>query len=68
VWAHSNLIGHGHGVANKAHDCYGTLACSSCHEYLDNGGHKREYLQWAFRRGMDRTYLYLFEHELIGVL
>jgi hypothetical protein len=69
VWAHSNQQRHGKGIGKKAHDCFGALACSACHDFLDNKipniphEQKVEY----FEAGRDRTELYLWREGLICV-
>jgi len=35
VWAHSNELIHGKGRGIKAHDIFGCIACSDCHDAVD---------------------------------
>jgi hypothetical protein len=66
VWAHSNLEGHGKGERLKAHDCFGFLACYSCHTLIDQG---HSLTRDARRRlqveAMGRTREYLAKRRLI---
>lgn len=39
VWAHSNQAIHGKGKGIKAHDVFGCIACSDCHDAVDGRGH-----------------------------
>ena len=57
VWAHSNLLRHGHGTAIKSHDLFGCIACSSCHDWLDNGS--------AERASKEELFLYAWERSMI---
>lgn len=38
VAAHSNLLEHGKGMSQKAHDCMHAWLCHRCHSELDQGG------------------------------
>lgn len=68
VWAHSNLLEHGHGAGVKSHDCYGCFACFWCHTAIDHGNDlTHEEKGHYMRKGMDRTLHYLWDHQLIGV-
>ena len=67
VAAHSNDMGHGKATSCKAHDCYMAFACSSCHMALDQGMGSREEKDFWFQRGMERTWLYLWDKGLIEV-
>lgn len=76
VWAHSNLGEHGKGKSLKAHDCFGAFLGFHCHAWLDAGkgldplgmyeGSRAEKAQ-MFRRAMEKTYLYLWQNNLIKV-
>lgn len=72
VWAHSNQLRHGKGKGIKAHDIFGALACSSCHDFID--GRSRAGYRGAvepvtyWQIAHERTILYLFERGLVGVL
>ena len=68
VWAHSNLLEHGHGAGTKSHDPFGAIACYWCHAAIDHGDtltheEKVRYM----RQGMDRTLYYLFANNLLQV-
>jgi predicted GNAT family acetyltransferase len=68
VWAHSNESKHGKGLGTKAEDCFGAIACSACHHEYDNGKRMtREQKQIAFENAMFKTWLYLWENELVIV-
>jgi hypothetical protein len=68
VWAHSNLLEHGHGMGAKSHDPFGAFACYWCHHAIDHGSAlSHEEKVHYMRKGMDRTLLYLWQHDLIGV-
>lgn len=34
-WAHSNLLIHGKGRGQKAHDIFGAYLCLNCHDWFD---------------------------------
>jgi hypothetical protein len=34
-WAHSNLLQHGKGRGQKAHDIFGAYLCLNCHDWFD---------------------------------
>ena len=76
VAAHSNLHEHGRGYAHPSHDCYIAFLCVRCHHWLDHGKgmdptsiykDSREEKAEMFRRAMDRTWRFMWEHELIEV-
>lgn len=69
VYAHSNLQEHGHGAGLKSHDPFGCFACYWCHAAIDHGNAlTHEEKVHYMRKGMDRTLLYLWQNNLIGVL
>src|SRR3990167_3565877 len=68
VWAHSNLAIPGHGLGEKAHDCFGAYLCYGCHAWLDAGSADRSTRQEWMRRAMDRTWLFLFETGVVSVV
>lgn len=68
VWAHSNFQRHGKGTGLKAHDCFGFFACSDCHYMIDNDGRvSNAAKEWLVQTAMERTWLYLWQHEFIKV-
>lgn len=69
VWAHSNALEHGRGYAHPAHDCFGTIACSACHDAIDGrtSGLTKEWKRYWWRVGADNTVLYLWQNNLIKV-
>jgi hypothetical protein len=68
VWCHSNLLEHGHGLGIKSHDCFGCFGCYWCHHAIDHGlALTHEEKVHYMRKGMDRSLLYLWERQLIGV-
>jgi hypothetical protein len=67
VACHSNNITHGHGTSCKAHDCYFSLGCSACHSALDQGAYNRSDKDYWFQRGMERTWLWLWETGRVQV-
>jgi len=67
VWAHSNQGIHGKGKGIKAHDFYGAIACSDCHDAVDG---RRNDLTSEDRigylnLGMARTLPMLFKEGII---
>lgn len=68
VWAHSNLLEHGKGKGQKAHDGMGAFLCYRCHYEYDQGKRmskeeRRDFVLTA----ICRTYQRLWDQELIGV-
>lgn len=69
VAAHSNAGGHGKGQGIKAHDVFVAHACSACHDAVDGRSLVLEAADREFywRRGFERTMLYLFKRGLVRV-
>lgn len=53
IWAHLNSIRWGSGRGFKAPDVCGLIACSSCHDVIDN----------RVKSNYDRDYVRLLAHE-----
>ena len=54
VSCHSNLLIHGKGMSQKAHDAYTAYGCSSCHVWLDQGKASAEEKESVFMSGHAR--------------
>jgi len=67
VACHSNELTRGKHTGGKAHDCYIAFGCAACHFALDQGMYPRVDKDEWFQRGMDRTWLYLWEQGKIQV-
>lgn len=67
VACHSNQIIHGKGTGIKAHDCYISFGCFACHRALDQGNASAEDKLYWFQRGMEKTWLWLWENDKIAV-
>jgi len=65
VWAHSNLLRHGHGTGIKSHDLFGCIACSSCHVWLDDGGAWRAVKDTAFMVAWERSMILVCEAGIL---
>ncbi|MEY8194471.1 MAG: DUF1364 family protein [Cycloclasticus sp.] len=68
VWAHSNLGRHGKGKGIKAHDFFGAIACSDCHDAVD--GRRNDLTQEDrviyLNQGISRTLPMLFDAGVIA--
>jgi len=66
VLAHLN----GGGMGTKKHDIFGAFCCSSCHDECDRRTMKmdKDYVELAFRQGVERTQLYWLQIGYIKIL
>ena len=68
VAAHSNLLEHGKGKGIKSSDCFIAFLCNACHFDLDNDNRfNKTERRSLFFQAMGKTYLYLWQNELIKV-
>ncbi len=71
VWAHLNSIRWGAGRGHKAPDVCGLVACSSCHDVIDNSvktNHDRDWIKQLAYEGHMESLAMLVKHGVIGEL
>ena len=66
VLAHLN----GGGMGTKKNDLFGAFCCSSCHDECDRRTMKmgKDYVELAFRQGVERTQLYWLQIGYIKII
>ncbi len=67
VAAHSNLLEHGEGRGLKAHDGMAAWLCHRCHSQYDQGGMSRAEARDFILTAISRTYMRMWDAEVIQV-
>jgi len=65
--AHANGARYGKGMSIKSHDVFAASLCHDCHAWLDQGPAPRAEKLEMWQEAFERTILYYFQQEWIGV-
>lgn len=67
VPCHSDMLEHGRGVGHKSSDALAVPGCPACHEKFTRANLGRDIYAEAWRRGIARYLVWLWENERIKV-